>query len=245
MSDMLFFMRGNVVVPLITPKNHWDFVSLVNHVLNGGVRDLLFFGTTGEGSTISLEQKKALIREVVPAIESRAQLYVGLLDPVPAANVELASFCSDLGFSAALVPVRSLSTLHRVQLPIILYNLPTSPVDLPEIVDHVSKKTIGIKESSGDVEAVRMLITSSRSDRFKVYYGREQQIEQALDLEIDGFFPSTGNIQPDVVMRLWERRDEAALRAFSQAKKAIFDACPNNYIQGIKHRLLQMNILTK
>jgi dihydrodipicolinate synthase/N-acetylneuraminate lyase len=236
---------GNVIVPLITPRCIEDFYALIEHVLAGGVSDLLLFGTTGEGSKISLAQKKWFIARLAPFIAERARFYVGLLEPNPAANAELAAFCRDYHFAGGLVPIHSLQSPRRAQLPLILYLVPGSTPTVADIKRLKSDNVIGIKDSSSGIESLQMMIHELKSNRFKVYYGRERQMEEALKMDIDGFFPASANIAPGLLMKLWQKKDEESLSAFAALKEQIRKACPESYIEGIKSVLKEMKVVSK
>jgi len=87
------------------------------------------------------------------------------------------------------------------------------------------------------------LIDTHRSHSFKIYYGREHQIDKALTLNIDGICPASGNIDPQLVMHLWQKRDAETLKQFSDLKEQIVLSAPENYIQGLKNILMIMRII--
>jgi len=237
---------GNVIVPLVTPKKRKDFFPLIDHILSGGVKDLVLFGTTGEGGKIDQEEKKSIIRQIVPFINERARLYIGLMDPAPAMNIELANFCQNFGFAAALLPTTYMEkTFDQISMKVFLYHLPDPDLDIAGLQSFKDKKVIGIKDSSGTISRIEQLIKMHRSESFRIYYGREYQIDKALTLNIDGIFPASGNIQPQTVMHLWEKRDEEAFKQFANLKKSIYNAAPDNYILGLKNILTKMKIISE
>ena len=71
-------------VAIVTPfKNDSsiDFAALgrmVNHVINGGVNYIVVMGTTGESSTLTKDEKKAIISYVVEVTVNRVPLVIGI-----------------------------------------------------------------------------------------------------------------------------------------------------------------------
>lgn len=94
----------NVFVPLVTPSKHDEFFSLIDHVIKGGIQNLVLFGTTGEGEKIDIATKKSIIRKIAPFVGERARLYIGLLCSKLSEALHLTEFCYELGFEGALLP---------------------------------------------------------------------------------------------------------------------------------------------
>lgn len=86
---------GYIIVPLVTPSDSEDFLPLIDHIIEGGIQDLVLFGTTGEGEKLDLKTKKHIIQSIVSFVEGRARLYIGLLCSTIADAINLTSFCHD------------------------------------------------------------------------------------------------------------------------------------------------------
>src|SRR4030042_1644634 len=71
-------------VAIVTPfldDTQVDYEALgrvVNHVIEGGVNYIVVMGTTGEASTISLDEKKSVLSSVNEAVAGRVPLVVGI-----------------------------------------------------------------------------------------------------------------------------------------------------------------------
>jgi dihydrodipicolinate synthase/N-acetylneuraminate lyase len=240
---------GSVLVPLITPEKREDFFPLIEHILAGGVKDLVFFGTTGDGSKIAVEEKKSLLRQISSFVKGQARLYVGLMDKEEGSNAEFANFAHDLGVAAALYPTQAylgdafLLTrfLQKTYGPIFLYHSPkVNYKDVDRIIPFIEKgRVVGVKDSSGDLTLFQELLTRFRSDFFKVFYGRESQLDTVLrQLSIDGFFSAAANLEPLLVMRIWQdKENEAFFEQFKQLKSQIQQENPESYIEAIKSLL--------
>jgi 4-hydroxy-tetrahydrodipicolinate synthase len=242
----------NVIVPLVTPSKTDDFLPLIDHVLGGGLEDFVLFGTTGEGEKIDVTTKKSVIRNIVPFIDGRARLYIGLICSTFIEAVHLANFCHEHGFEGALLPPHLYGDdpfaivsefLARSSSKFFLYNPPgAKPIE--KIVRSLEEtRIIGLKDSSGDIEFIKYLTTLPRPISYKLYYGREHLLDEALKLDIDGIFPGTGNISPQLLLRLWKQRDAASFKLFYQLKDQIRASCPENYIRGLKIHLKNLGII--
>ncbi|MCK9205398.1 MAG: dihydrodipicolinate synthase family protein, partial [Bacteroidales bacterium] len=55
-----------------------SFEKIINHIIKGGVNFIVVLGTTGEASTISKQEKKALIEYAVRIIQKRVPLVIGI-----------------------------------------------------------------------------------------------------------------------------------------------------------------------
>lgn len=242
----------NVLVPLVTPTRKEDFLPLIDHVIDGGINDLVLFGTTGEGEKIDLSIKKSIISELVPFINRRARLYIGLMCSNITDAIYLANFCFELGFEGALLPPHLYGEnpkeiinqfLEGSSSKFILYN-PPGANPLGKIINGFdSSRILGLKDSSGDIELMKELTALPRSFSGKIYYGREHLLDKALNLDIDGIFPGTGNVNPQLLLQLWKQKDTESFKLFNQLKEQIKINSPESYIQGLKICLKNLGII--
>lgn len=242
---------GKVFVPLVSPSRPEDFFPLIDHVIGGGIEDLVLYGTTGEGDKIDIQTKKSVIRKIVPFIEGRAKIYIGLMCPTITEAIDLANLCHQLGFEGALLPPHLYGEnpmtvisafLAGSPSKFVLYN-PPGANPLGKIIPSINDtRIIGLKDSSGDIALMKDLTTSKKSS-CKIYYGREHLLDKALELNIDGIFAGTGNINPKLILNIWKQRDAESFRLFYQLKDQIRENSPANYIQGIKIGLKRLGII--
>lgn len=244
----------NVIVPLVTPSAARDFFPLIDHVIGGGIQDLVLFGTTGEGGKIDLETKKSIIRHIVPFVAERARLYIGLICSNITEAIDLTQFCDEIGgFEGALLPPHLYGEdpldvvsnfLEQSSSKFILYN-PPGAEPLGKIL-HIFESTriLGLKDSSGDIALMKALTALPRLFSCKIYYGREYLLDQALELDIDGIFAGTGNIDPKLLLQLWKQKDKPSFMLFNQLKDQVRTSCPDNYIQGLKSMLKNLGIIS-
>lgn len=102
-------MKGNIVL-LVTPfKENYeiDFDSLdklLDHVINNGCEGVIALGTTGEFFSLSLEEKKQLIKFIKNKIDARVPLCVGVGHSGTLLSIELAKYAETLGVDCLLLP---------------------------------------------------------------------------------------------------------------------------------------------
>jgi 4-hydroxy-tetrahydrodipicolinate synthase len=169
-------------VALITPFTgdlKVDFHALerlVNHVVEGGVEYLVVLGTTAESATLDRAEKKELLRFMRDVNRGRIPLVAGIGGNNTRAVAEEMQQTDLDGYQAILSvspyynrPTQEgifqhFQTLSQISpLPLILYNVPsrTGSNMLPDTVlrlASVGGKVLGIKEASGDMEQIRVLL---------------------------------------------------------------------------------------
>jgi 4-hydroxy-tetrahydrodipicolinate synthase len=181
-------------VALVTPferDGKIDFKDLdkvVNHVIEGGVEYVVVLGTTGEPATLSKEEKKLVVRQVIKSVNKRIPVIIGIggnntldvIDTIKNTNLD--------GISAILsvAPYYNKPTQKGLYahfsaiakespLPIIIYNVPgrtACNISAETIIklanDH--KNIVGVKEASGDMVQI-MKIIKNKPSGFQVISG--------------------------------------------------------------------------
>lgn len=147
------------------------FDALVERQLTAGSSALVPVGTTGETSTLSPDEHKAVVERCVELVAGRAPVIAGAGANATAEAIELTRHAKMVGADAALVvcpyynkPDQSGLEAHfqaindSVALPVFLYNVPgRTVVDLsPETVGRLARlpNIIGIKDATADLPRV-------------------------------------------------------------------------------------------
>lgn len=187
-------LRGTGVA-LITPFNNdgktIDFNSLtklVEYNIAGGVDFLVILGTTAESSTLTEQEKAAIIDHIIAVTQQRVPLVLGVGGNNTAAVMAQLSMVNTSHIDAVLSvsPSYNRPTQEGIYrhfeaiataspLPIILYNVPTRTGSnmLPETTLRLAtnfKNIIGIKEAVNDMGQVLRLL-AGRPDGFLVLSG--------------------------------------------------------------------------
>lgn len=167
---------AGVGVALVTPftkDKTLDLIGLdrlVHHVIGGGVDYLVVLGTTGESVTLTKEEKKRVVGQVIKSNNGRLPVVIGIGGNNTQELIDTIKETDFTGIDAILSasPMYNKPTqegiyqhykaLARVSpKPIILYNVPgrTASNIAPETTIRLAtdfKNIIGIKEASGNLE---------------------------------------------------------------------------------------------
>lgn len=163
--------RSTIITALITPIKNGEidldgFRENLLFQMEGGVDSLLVLGTTGEGATLSGDERRKIIETAVEM--KKIPLMVNVGDISTEKTIQKASEAEELGADVLLViapyycrPSQEGLSRHfeavaaKTNLPIILYNHPKrTGVEIGlETLQRLSKKKniIGIKDASGSI----------------------------------------------------------------------------------------------
>ena len=211
---------------IITPfdyENKVDFESfkrMVDFQIENKTKAIVFMGTTGEASTLTLKEKVDICKFAVEYVNHRVPVIVGSGGNNTADVIEKSQMFERLGADALLIvtPYYNKATqngliehytkiANHVSLPIILYNVPTrTAVNLaPETVLKLSKikNIVGLKEASSDLNQIHELFRILPKD-FAVYSGDDANIYTLLALGGSGVISVVSNILPEKTAMLCE-----------------------------------------
>ena len=149
------------------------FADLVDWQIREGTQGLVPCGTTGEGPTLTADERERLTRICVEGAGGRVPVIVGTGTNCTATTIERTRAAKAAGADAALVVTPyynrpSQEGLFRhyaavagaVDLPLIVYNVPgRTGVDLhPDTVEQLAAlpSIVGIKDATGDPERPRV-----------------------------------------------------------------------------------------
>jgi 4-hydroxy-tetrahydrodipicolinate synthase len=195
---------------------------LTNHLIDGGSHGLFPVGSQGEFFSLTLEQKKEIIRIVVDETRGRVPIYAGTGAVTTREAIETTKMAQDLGVNAVSVLTPYFCTPSQRELiehytavakavpnlPILLYSnpdrtlvpFPTSTVLELAAVDNI----IGIKDSSGDMSMTGEYIRLTRGMNFSVLAGRDTLIYATLCYGGAGSICATANVDPRVPVEIYE-----------------------------------------
>lgn len=245
-----------VMVALLTPidddgaVDHHALSKLVRSLVSAGVSGISPAGTTGEGASLSLVQRLAVVDTVVGAVPGGMPVIPGVFrDVVAEATDELAAY-ADHGAGAALVapphyfPLPDADvqaffeqTAGRSALPLVLYNIPSftkngiSPPVIGRLAWHDS--VIGVKDSSRDME--HLLQTMDALDAaglthqdFSVLTGTDTMLLASLAAGAGGAIVASANLVPEVAVgahRNWMLGDIGCAHSLEARLRSVVAAC--------------------
>lgn len=210
---------------LITPfkaNGDVDFNALakvVEHQIAGGIDYLVVMGTTGESATISLDEKKEILAQVMETAQDRVPIVLGIGgNNTTAVQEELQAY--DLTGVAAILSVspyynkptqegiyQHYKALSEVSLrPIILYNVPGRTMsnisaETTLRLAREFKNIVAVKEASGNLDQIGTILRD-RPEGFLVISGDDALTLPILALGGDGVISVVGNALPVEFARL-------------------------------------------
>lgn len=239
-----------VATALITPfdNNKIDYSTLgklIDLQLQANISAILVAGTTGESSTLHLDEHGELIRFAKERIKGKVPLIAGCGSNATTHAIKLAKNASKAGADAllAVTPYYNKASdkgivLHYQALadaaekPLILYNVP-SRTGFHLTMEHYRAlakhpNIVGVKEASGDLEQLETLCAECGDD-LDIYTGNDSQTVAAMRLGAKGVISVYSNLEPHTVMSLYrscasgDYREAEALRcAHMERMRALF-----------------------
>ncbi|MBP1494823.1 4-hydroxy-tetrahydrodipicolinate synthase [Acinetobacter nosocomialis] len=217
MTQQAQTIQGSIVA-IVTPMLKdggvdWKGLEkLVEWHIEQGTNSIVAVGTTGEASTLSMEEHTQVIKEIIRVANKRIPIIAGTGANSTREAIELTKAAKDLGADAALLvtpyynkPTQEGLYQHykaiaeAVELPLILYNVPgrtgvdlsnDTAVRLAEIPN-----IVGIKDATGDVPRGKALI-EALNGKMAVYSGDDETAWELMLLGADGNISVTANIAP-------------------------------------------------
>lgn len=217
MTQQAQTIQGSIVA-IVTPMLKdggvdWKGLEkLVEWHIEQGTNSIVAVGTTGEASTLSMEEHTQVIKEIIRVANKRIPIIAGTGANSTREAIELTKAAKELGADAALLvtpyynkPTQEGLYQHykaiaeAVELPLILYNVPgrtgvdlsnDTAVRLAEI-----SNIVGIKDATGDVPRGKALI-EALNGKMAVYSGDDETAWELMLLGADGNISVTANIAP-------------------------------------------------
>lgn len=210
-------IKGSIVA-LVTPFNEYNEIDyseiekLLEFHLDNNTDGILLLGTTAEAESLSLEEKRNLVKFVVEYLNGRIKIMVGIISNITDNVISLAKEFKEYDFDSYLViaPFYNKSNTSglikhftriadSVDKPIVLYNVPKRTglnldVELVRILSY-HKNIIGIKEASGNI-AYQAEIAKFCDEKFVLYCGDDNTILASLSLGAVGVISVINNAFP-------------------------------------------------
>ncbi|GAA4355984.1 2,4-dihydroxyhept-2-ene-1,7-dioic acid aldolase [Variovorax defluvii] len=217
------FLRGSIT-PLVTPlrdgKVDYDaYAGLVRYQVDNGSHGVLVNGTTAEPSTLTLVERKELLRVAVQAAGGRVPVVAATGSQSHKETVELTEAAERDGANALLVvtpyyvrpPQRGLAAFYRdvasrTRLPLMIYHIPgRTAIDvemdtLRQIADEVPT-LVGIKHAVADLGLVTDML-KVLGPQFRVFVGLEEYSFPMMAVGACGLMNAVANVAPRLVADL-------------------------------------------
>ena len=207
-------------VALVTPftedgVNFEKLKELLEWHIKEGTDSIIICGTTGEATTMTLDEKKEVIKFTVDIVNKRIPVIAGTGSNCTASSIAMSKWAESIGVDGLLVITPYYNKTNKdglikhfeaiiasVNTPIILYNVPgrTSMNMSPEVLKELSKlkNIVAVKEASGDISQVAR-IKALCGDTLDIYSGNDDQIVPIMSLGGKGVISVLANVMPKKV----------------------------------------------
>ncbi|MFF4757188.1 dihydrodipicolinate synthase family protein [Streptomyces sp. NPDC001292] len=237
-----------VCTPL-TPDREVDvpsLLSLVDHLVAGGVHGLFLLGSTSEAAFLTDRGRRQVVETVVAHVGGQLPVLAGAIDMTTARVLDHVAAVTAAGAQAVVVTAPFYAPTHPAEIarhyrrvaagspvPVIAYDIPVSvPGRLPaELVLELAADGVlaGLKDSSGDLGGFREVVAGvgarAGTTGFSVLTGSELIVDAALAVGADGAVPGLANVDPHGYVRLYRLAragDWDAARAEQERLCALF-----------------------
>ncbi len=206
-------------VAIVTPMNqdgsvnYEKFAELIEFQIAGGTDAIIVCGTTGEASTLSIEEHLDVIKYCVEVVNKRIPVVAGTGSNCTETAVYLSREAEKYGVDGLLLvsPYYNKGTQNglythfktiaeAVNVPILLYNhqgrtgVNIEPATIMRLCNDC-ENIVGVKEASGDISQVAKLASLAKGT-IDIYSGNDDQIVPLLSLGGKGVISVLSNIAP-------------------------------------------------
>ena len=206
-------------VAIVTPMNPDQTVNyekleeLIDWQIAEGTDAIVIAGTTGESSTLSMAEHRAVIKFAVEKVNHRVPVIAGTGSNATRTAIQLTCEAEEDGADAALIvsPYYNKATQHglyshysmiaaETKLPIILYNVPgrTGCNIMPETVAKLVKDVpniVGLKDATGNLSQASKTMKLC-DGKLEMYSGEDGLILPLLSIGGIGVISVLSNIAP-------------------------------------------------
>ena len=223
MKNTVFTGVATAIVTPLTPDgiDFEAFGRLIDWQIEQGVNAIVAAGTTGEGSTLTDEEHRAVIKFTVDRVAGRIPVIAGTGSNDTAYAIELTKYACDAGADAMLVVspyynkatqkglIASFTAIADASTkPVILYNVPSRtgcnilPATAAALAEHPN--IVAMKEASGNISQIAELAALTRG-KMDIYSGNDDQIVPVLSLGGKGVISVLSNVLPSETVEICDR----------------------------------------
>lgn len=214
MKNTVFTGAATAIVTPLTEGgvDFENFGKLIEWQIEQGIDAIVVAGTTGEASTLTDAEHKAVIKFAVEKVAGRVPVIAGTGSNDTAYAIELTKYACEVGADAMLLVtpyynkatqkglIASFTAVADVSTkPCILYNVPSrtgcniTPETCAVLAEHPN--IVAVKEASGNISQVAE-IAHLCGDKLDIYSGNDDQIIPILSLGGKGVISVLSNPLP-------------------------------------------------
>jgi len=213
-----------IYTALITPLRNGTvdlaaLTRLIDRQIAAGVQGVVVCATTGEGTTLTPDERRLVLESVVKRAGGKIQVLFGTSLVATWAVIDAVNEAADQGAVGALVSSPSYvkpsqdgiyghyaAIADQSKLPIVMYNVPSrtasdiKPATVARLAAH--DRIVAIKEASGSVERAQQIIAAA-GDTVKVLSGDDPLTLSILVAGGHGVISTAANVVPEKWAGLW------------------------------------------
>ena len=247
---------GRVITAMVTPfrpdgsLDPDEAQRLARYLVDNGSEGLVVCGSTGEGATVTDDEKAILFRAVKDAVGSEASVIAGTGTYSTEHSVHLTREAEKAGCDAVLVvtpyynrpPQDSMLDHFRTvadasNLPVLLYDIPlrtTLKIEVETLLRAAEHPNIvGVKDACNDMSA-STLLASLKPDDFEIYSGNDDQTLAYQAIGGVGVISVPSHVMGKLLLEqfdAFERGDVARAQEIQFLERRVHSAlCTNNPI---------------
>ena len=215
-----------VATALITPltKDGVDydaFKKLIEWQIAEGINALVICGTTGESSTLTDEEHRAVLKFAIDTVAGRVPMIAGTGSNDTAYAIELTKYAAEIGYNGALLvtPYYNKTTqaglvamftaiADSCDIPVILYNVPSrtgvniEPATYAALAEHPN--IYAIKEANGNISSI-VETAALVGDKLDIYSGNDDQIVPIMACGGKGVISVLSNVVPKETVAICQK----------------------------------------
>lgn len=253
MTDGKFIGTGVAIVTPFRKDDSIDFNSLANlieHLIRNKADYLVVLGTTGETPTLSKDEKKAVVRFVIEALDKRLPVAVGIGGYNTQDVISKIKKTDFEGIDAILsvtpyynkpnqkgLYAHYQAIVSSSPVPVIIYNVPgrtgcniTAETTL-RLAHDFNNQFIGIKEASGNFSQI-MKIIQDKPDNFLVISGDDALALPLISIGASGVISVVANAFPKEFSNMVRKALEMKFNEARPIHYSILEIIENLFIEG-------------
>lgn len=241
------------IVALITPMKNGEIdfdalKSLVEFHIKAGTHGIVAVGTTGENSTLSIDENVKVIQKTVEFAEGRIPVIAGTGSNATSEAITMTKLLANSGVAGCLsvVPYYNKPTQEGLfqhykaiaectDLPQILYNVPGRTVtDLkPETIGRLAEipNIVGVKEATGDLSRIAQ-IKASAGNEFIFLSGDDATGFESMKLGGQGVISVTNNLAAADMAKMCELALSGKFDEAETINQRLMDLHKNLFVEG-------------
>lgn len=238
------FLRGSFP-PLVTPYrngrvDYEKYAELVERQVKDGSQGIVVAGTTGEPSSLSVEERNELLKTAVRAAAGRLQVVAATGSQSLVDTMELTRFAEQAGADALLIVtpyyikpsqrglIEYFAALGEMtRLPMMIYHIPgraavsIQAATVKSIAERVPN-LVGIKHADLNLELLTELLVGLGPE-FRIFCGLEALSLPMLVLGASGLMNAVGNLAPARVAALYKAVQQGDIKQAYKIHVELFE----------------------